>query len=281
MTVLSIDHIECILNSLIDYGEKGIMKVLILAGGFGTRLSEETESRPKPMVLIDDKPILWHLMKIFDLQGFSDFILALGYKGEYIKRWVLDLYELSGDFEIDSRKQILERLKPSTPNKWKVSAIDTGLQTQTGGRIKQCMEKFPNQRLIVTYGDGLANIKIDKLIDFHLNHGKLATVTSVRPPARFGQITSENGLVLSFNEKNQADAGWINGGFFILEPDVAKFISSNEEAFETGALVRLVKEKQLMTYQHNGFWQPMDTLRDKIELTKLASLQNPPWLENI
>ena len=232
------------------------MKAIILAGGLGTRISEETSDKPKPMVLLDDKPIIWHLMSIFAAQGFNDFVIATGYKGEIIADWVANL---------------------DTP--WTIEALDTGLNTQTGGRIAQCMNKFPDQRVFATYGDGLGNVDLVKLLSFHRTHNKKATVTAVRPPARFGVLESENGLVTHFGEKNQADAGWINGGFFILEPLVSKYVSSDSEPFETGALPRLVQEGELMSYHHSGFWQPMDTLREKQELVKYVESGNIPWLD--
>lgn len=235
------------------------MKVIILAGGLGTRLSEETESKPKPMVLIDDKPILWHLMNIFSQQGLNEFVLALGYKGEVIKQWLLDNDSFS----------------------WQVTALETGLNTQTGGRVAQCMQAFPGERVIATYGDGLANVSIKDLVTFHESHGKLATVTAVRPPARFGHLHTENGRVTHFGEKNQADAGWINGGFFVLEPQVADFIHSDADAFELTALPQLAEMGELMAYEHNGFWQPMDTLREKQELAKYALQLPPPWLQGL
>jgi glucose-1-phosphate cytidylyltransferase len=255
------------------------MKVVILAGGLGTRIAEETENKPKPMVLIDDKPILWHLMNIFSKQGFDEFVLALGYRSDVIKRWLLDLNDLNGDIEISTINKMVKHFDENNELSWNVTALETGLNTQTGGRIALCMRKFPGERVIATYGDGLANISIKELIAFHESHGKLATVTSVRPPARFGYLHSENGLVKHFGEKNQADAGWINGGFFVLEPEVADYVLSENEPFESGALPRLVKEEQLMTFQHEGFWQPMDTLREKQELSKLALLDTPPWLK--
>lgn len=255
------------------------MKVIILAGGLGTRISEETENKPKPMVLIDDKPILWHLMNIFSLQGLNEFVLALGYRSDVIKRWLIDLNDLNGDITIDTGKKFVKHLSVSDQSSWIVTALETGLNTQTGGRIAKCMQSFPGERVIATYGDGLANISIPKLLDFHKSHGKLATVTSVRPPARFGHLQSQDGLVTHFGEKNQADAGWINGGFFVLEPEVAKYVHGESEPFESGALPRLVAEGQLMTYQHEGFWQPMDTLREKQELAKLADENPPPWLK--
>jgi glucose-1-phosphate cytidylyltransferase len=235
------------------------MKVIILAGGLGTRLAEETESKPKPMVLIDDKPILWHLMNIFAQQGLDEFVLALGYKGEVIRRW------LGGNDHLS----------------WNVKALETGLNTQTGGRIAQCVRSLPGERVIATYGDGLANVSIQELLKFHESHGKLATVTAVRPPARFGYLETEDGRVTHFGEKNQADAGWINGGFFVLEPQVADLIHSNDDAFELTALPKLAEMGELMAYEHKGFWQPMDTLREKQELAKYAQQVPPPWLQGL
>ena len=257
------------------------MKVIILAGGLGTRLSEETESKPKPMVLIDDKPILWHLMNIFSKQGLDEFILALGYRSDVIKRWLLDLNELSGDITISTLEKSVKRLHAAHQDNWKVTALETGLTTQTGGRIKKCMEAAPGERVIATYGDGLANVNLKELLSFHESHGRLATVTAVRPPARFGYLQSESGEVKHFGEKNQSDEGWINGGFFVLEPEVARYILDDSEPFEVGALPRLVAEKQLMAFHHTGFWQPMDTLREKNDLSNFAKLVPPPWLERI
>jgi glucose-1-phosphate cytidylyltransferase len=236
-----------------------IMRVVILAGGLGTRISEETEDKPKPMVSIAGKPILWHLMNLFSKQKLNNFILALGYKQEFARDWV-------NTFD--------------NKDNWIIDPLDTGLESQTGGRIKKCMTKYPGERLLVTYGDGLSNVSIDKLISFHESHGKLATVTAVRPPARFGYMHIESAVVKNFGEKNQADEGWINGGFFILEPEVKDFIKDDFDLFETGALPKLANLNQLMAYQHTGFWQPMDTLREKNELEKLALLEIPPWLEN-
>lgn len=255
------------------------MKVIILAGGLGTRISEETENKPKPMVLIDDKPIIWHLMNIFSSQGLNEFVIALGYRSDVIKRWLIDLHELDGDFRIDISNSKIEKLSVGKVNDWKVSAIETGLTTQTGGRISQCMRKHPGERVMVAYGDGLANVNLKKLLEYHESHGKLATVTAVRPPARFGHLNIENGVVENFGEKNQADAGWINGGFFVLEPEVANFVHDDLEPFEHGALPRLVAENQLNAYLHDGFWQPMDTLREKMDLAKFALEVPPPWLK--
>jgi glucose-1-phosphate cytidylyltransferase len=237
------------------------MKVIIIAGGLGTRISEETDDKPKPMVLINGQPILWHLMNIFSLQGFNDFIISTGYKSDVIEKWV-------------SKNKILD----SNFEQMNIRTVDTGLHTQTGGRISEVMKLLPKERIIATYGDGLANVSIEKLLDFHTRHGKLATVTAVRPPARFGYMKIEGNTVTHFGEKNQSDEGWINGGFFVLEPQVAVYIKSLDEPFESGALVRLANESNLMAYQHEAFWQPMDTLREKKELERFASLPNPPWL---
>ena len=231
------------------------MKVILLAGGLGTRISEETSDKPKPMVLIDDKPIIWHLMNIYALQGYTDFVIAGGYRVEVIRSWVKTLN-----------------------SEWNIEVLDTGLETQTGGRIRICMEHIGSERVFATYGDGLGNVNLKKLLEFHLSHGKLATLTTVRPPARFGVLESENGLVTHFGEKSQTDAGWINGGFFVLEPIVTKYVKNLVEPFETGALPRLVIEEELMAYEHYGFWQPMDTLREKMDLAELASQSTPPWL---
>ena len=237
------------------------MKVVIIAGGLGTRISEETEDKPKPMVLINNKPIIWHLMNIFCLQGLNDFIISTGYKSEVIETWV-------------NQNEILD----SKFKKMNIETINTGLQTQTGGRISEVMKALPKESVIATYGDGLANVSVNKLLDFHTRHGKLATVTAVRPPARFGYMKIERNTVTHFGEKNQSDEGWINGGFFVLEPEVADYVKSLDEPFESGALVQLANESNLMAYHHEGFWQPMDTLREKRELEKDALLEIPPWL---
>ncbi len=231
------------------------MKAVILAGGFGTRISEETSDKPKPMVLLEGRPVLWHLMKIFELAKITKFVIAAGYKSEVIAEWVSSL-----------------------KTGWEIHVMDTGLNTQTGGRLKLCMEKLPGERIIATYGDGLANVNIGKLVEFHERQEKFATITAVRPPARFGVLKSDNGIVTHFGEKDQTDAGWINGGFFVLEPQVRDYIKGVEEPFETGALPRLVADEQLAAFHHNGFWKPMDTLREKLDLEKFAQSPTPPWL---
>jgi glucose-1-phosphate cytidylyltransferase len=246
------------------------VKIIILAGGLGTRISEETVDKPKPMVLIGQHPILWHIINIFTIQGFNDFVISTGYKSVAIESW---LTGLNGKIEnLDDHKIF------SFPN-FKVTTFNSGLKTQTGGRIAKCMKKFPGERMIATYGDGLANISISKLLDFHESHRRLATVTAVRPPARFGYLGINDRKVTHFGEKSQADAGWINGGFFVLESEVSNYVQGDMESFEYGALPRLVSEDNLMAYLHEGFWQPMDTLREKRELEKLASLDMPPWFK--
>ena len=232
------------------------MKAIILAGGLGTRISEETADKPKPMVRIGNQPIIWHLMAIYAAQGINEFIVAAGYKGDVIQSWAESL-------ETDLH----------------IKVLDTGLATQTGGRIKQCMETIPGERVFATYGDGLGNINLEKLLHFHELNGLFATVTAVRPPARFGVLKASNGVVTHFGEKNQTDSGWINGGFFVLEPEVCDFIHHDKEPFETGALPRLVSDQRLAAFHHEGFWQPMDTLREKDDLEKFVIEGNPPWMK--
>jgi glucose-1-phosphate cytidylyltransferase len=232
------------------------MKVIILAGGLGTRISEETDSKPKPMITIGNKPLLEHIMNMYARFGFKDFVIAAGYKSESIFDWV---------------KQY--------KSKYNIVVLNTGLDTNTGGRIKKCMSFIGNSRVCVTYGDGLGNVNIAKLIEFHTLHGKLASVTAVRPPARFGKLTLDGIRVTEFGEKQHVDGSWINGGFFVLEARVIDWIDGNLDAFESTTLPRLVKSDELRAFQHDGFWQPMDTLREKNELEKLWVAGNPPWMQ--
>ena len=232
------------------------MKTIILAGGLGSRLGLETKKIPKPMIKIGSMPILVHIMKIYRYFGYTEFILALGYKANII----IDYF---------SSHHVNEN--------WEIEFLDTGLNTQTGGRIKRAMEFAGYQRVMVTYGDGLADIDIPKLMYFHKKHKKLATVTAVRPPARFGRLDLDGDMVIHFAEKPQSAEGWINGGFFVLEPEVKDYIGGDEMPFESLPLMNLVNDKQLFSYKHNSFWKPMDTIREKKELNELWESKNTPW----
>jgi|688.fasta_scaffold175722_3 glucose-1-phosphate cytidylyltransferase len=254
-------------------------KVIILAGGLGTRMSEETENKPKPLVKIGDQPILWHLMNSFSRQGFNEFVIALGYKGETIKAWLRDLQELDGNVNFDFKNRKRTNLSPSRHSNWSVTAVDTGLDSSTSARLATCMDLFPDETLIATYGDGLANVSITKLIAFHEKHERLATVTAVRPPARFGLLKFEHDKVVSFEEKNQIEDGWINGGYFVLNSGVRKFLSDSDISFEYSTLPELSKAGELMAYKHQSFWKPMDTVREKREFEELNRLPIKPWLD--
>ena len=236
--------------------------VIILAGGFGTRISEESINKPKPMIVIGNEPILWHLMKIYAIQGFSNFIVATGYKHEVIDNWIQE-----------------KNLKKSWGFKCTVRSIFTGESTQTGGRLEKILELESPEIFMLTYGDGLANINVSKLLKFHFSHNKIMTVTSVRPPARFGYISSRNGLVTHFGEKDQTNAGWINGGFFVVDHRIKKYLMGDFEALELKPISKLVEDKELMTNKHYGYWQPMDTLREKQILEKYSQMPQPPWLD--
>jgi glucose-1-phosphate cytidylyltransferase len=256
------------------------MKTIILAGGLGTRISEETENKPKPMVTIGEEPILRHVMEIYRSQGFNEFVLALGYKADAIKRWLLELNTLAGDIYVDTLRSQSPTNKIKTEIDLKVHALETGLHTQTGGRIFQCLSKFPGEAMMATYGDGLANVNIPKLLEFHKAHGKLVTITAVRPPSRFGHIQLSDSRVVSFAEKDQIDTGWINGGFFVIDGKVKDLFTQEDESFEFDTLPALVKLGQVMAYMHEGFWHPMDTLRERNRLIELNQTQKqPPWLQ--
>jgi glucose-1-phosphate cytidylyltransferase len=255
------------------------MKAIVLAGGLGSRISEETTSKPKPMVSINDEPILSHIFRIYAKQGITDFVVALGYKGEVILDW---LQKQAVDKKANSHVISLDlnsRSEQKRSIQISVEAVETGLYTQTGGRILKCMNLYPDQTMLATYGDGLANVSISKLLEFHNSATKLCTVTAVRPAARFGFLEIEDGVVSHVGEKDQADSGWINGGYFVLDPRVRNYIEDDSEPFETGALPRLVKENQLAAYQHFGFFKPMDTFREKNELEEMARRETPPWSE--
>jgi glucose-1-phosphate cytidylyltransferase len=252
------------------------MKTVILAGGLGTRLSEETSIRPKPMVEIGGKPMLWHILSIYSAYGHNDFAIALGYKGEVIKKYFMDFYPLNNNLFVDLESGQIEPRGGEHP-KWHVCLVDTGDSTQTGGRIKRMRSVIGNEAFMLTYGDGVANIDIAKLVKFHRAHGKLATVTAVRPPARFGRIELDGSRVVSFSEKPQTSEGWINGGFFVLEPGVFDYIDGDDTAWEKGPMQRLAEDGELFAYQHEGFWQPMDTLRDRTLLNDMWEEGRAPW----
>ena len=253
------------------------MKVAILAGGVGSRLSEETEIKPKPMVEVGGKPILWHIMKHYARHGHKDFVVALGYKGEYIKKYMLDYATLSSNLTVDFGRAKVERQNGGGPVDWRVELVDTGQDTATGGRIKRLQPQIGNERFMLTWGDGVSNVDLQKLLDFHKAHGKLATVTAVRPPARFGRLELDGDRVADFSEKPQLGEGWINGAFFVLEPAVFDYVDGDTTQWEREPLERLAQEGQLMAYRHDSFWQCMDTLRDRKLLEQLWEGGNPPW----
>lgn len=253
------------------------MKAVILAGGFGTRISEETDFKPKPMIEIGGKPIIWHLMKIFSSYGINDFIICCGYKGYVIKEYFANYFLHMSDvtFDVANNKMIMHQhnIEP-----WIVTLVDTGEQTQTGGRLKKVSSYLENEKAFCfTYGDGLANVNIEKLIKFHESHGKLATVTAVQPPGRYGALNRLDNLVCDFEEKPKGDGGWINGGFFVLNPKCIDFIESDETIWEHSPLKEIANQKELMLFEHNDFWQPMDTLRDKRLLEQLWISNKAPW----
>jgi glucose-1-phosphate cytidylyltransferase len=252
------------------------MKVAILAGGVGSRLSEETRLKPKPMVEIGPRPILWHIMKHYSHYGFHDFVIALGYKGEYIKKYFVDYCALENNLTVKVGSGNVTRHENNHPD-WNVELIDTGVATLTGGRIKRLAPYIGKSTFMLTWGDGVSNVNLRKLLEFHRSHGKLATVTAVRPPARFGHMTFEGDRVMEFSEKPQAAEGWINGAFFVIEPEVFDFIERDETQWEREPMERLSREGQLMAYRHTDFWQCMDTLRDKVLLDSLWQNGDAPW----
>lgn len=252
------------------------MKAIILAGGFGSRLAEETVVRPKPMVEVGGKPILWHIMNIYAAQGVNEFVVALGYKGEVIKEYFLNFYAFNNDISIDliqGSTVIHEGNQPA----WKLHLVDTGLETMTGGRVKRLGPWLDDEPFMLTYGDGVADIDIGSLLDFHESHGKLATVTIVRPPARFGGVSLDEDRISSFTEKPQTGEGWINGGFFVLNPGVLEYVEGDQTIWEREPLEGLARDGELMAFRHTGFWHPMDTLREKHLLDRLWQSGEAPW----
>ena len=252
------------------------MKTVILSGGLGTRLSEETQVRPKPMVEIGGLPILWHIMKIYSAYGHNEFVVALGYKAEMIKSYFLNFYHIRRDLSVNLASGGLD-IHDGDHEDWVVHLIDTGIPTQTGGRLQRLRHLLNGETFMMTYGDGVADVDIAKVLDFHRRHGKLATMTAVRPPARFGVLEFDGDLVTRFEEKPQIGEGWINGGFFVLEPAVLDYIDGPETKFEYEPLERLARDGQLAAYRHDGFWQCMDTLRDVRLLESLWASGQVPW----
>jgi glucose-1-phosphate cytidylyltransferase len=269
-----------IFNQIVLIYLKGVlMKVVILAGGFGTRLSEETDLRPKPMVEIGSKPILWHIMKTYSQYGINEFVILLGYKGYYIKEYFANYFLHQSDVTIDlSNNEMQIHNNQSEP--WKVTLVDTGLNAMTGARIKKAKQYIDNEPFLLTYGDGVGNINIQETLDFHKQHGKLLTMTSVQPDGRFGalNIDQNTNQVSEFQEKPKGDGSWINAGYFVCQPEILDYIDSGDGViFEQEPLKKLAKDGQIHTYQHDGFWMPMDSLRDKNELNKLWKDKQAPW----
>lgn len=252
------------------------MKTILLAGGFGTRLGEMTEMKPKPMVEIGGRPILWHIMGIYAAHGYREFVVALGYKGDVVKEYFLNHYYLTHDFSIRLDTGDVD-VRDGDGEDWLVHLVETGLHTRTGGRLERLASWIGDETFMMTYGDGVADVDVRSLVDFHLEHGKLATVTAVRPPSRFGGLTFDGDLVEEFVEKPQIGQGWINGGFFVLEPGVLDYIDGDDTSFEREPLERLAADGELVAYRHDDFWQCMDTMRDVRLLREMCEGGAPPW----
>jgi glucose-1-phosphate cytidylyltransferase len=253
------------------------MKAVILAGGLGTRISEETHLKPKPMIEVGGRPILWHIMKLYSSHGVNDFIICCGYKGYVIKEYFANYFLHMSDVTFDMQSNRME-VHQRNVEPWRVTLVDTGEETMTGGRLKRVGGYINDEdSFCFTYGDGVADVDITALIDFHRAHGRLATVTAVQPPGRYGALVRSNGSVRGFQEKPPGDGAWINGGFFVLHPDVIQLITNDQSSWEGEALVKLAAQGQLEAFEHLGFWQPMDTLRDRHYLESLWASDNPPW----
>jgi glucose-1-phosphate cytidylyltransferase len=254
------------------------MKVVILCGGFGTRISEESHLKPKPMIEVGEHPILWHIMKIYSHFGFNDFVLCLGYRGYYIKEYFSNYFLHQSDITYDFKHQDQKIIHNHQAEPWTVTLVDTGPETQTGGRVKRIKPYVNNEAFLLTYGDGVANINIRDLVEFHNTHGKIATITTVLPLGRWGVLDlDENGMVTGFREKPKEDGSWINAGFFVMQPEIFKYIEGDQMSLESVPMQRLSQEKQLIAFKHKKFWHPMDTLRDKVTLDNLWKSGNAPW----
>ena len=253
------------------------MKVGILAGGHGTRLAEETEIKPKPMVEIGGRPILWHIMMHYSCFGHNEFVIALGYKGEVIKRYMVDYCSLHSNLTVNLKAGRVDLHDTESIQDWTINLIDTGLNTMTGGRIKRLQPYMGNETFMLTWGDGVSTVDLDRLLAFHRAHGRLITMTAVRPPARYGHMEFDGDRIREFTEKPQTAEGWINGAFFVAEPQVFDYIDGDDTQFEKEPLERLAADGELMAYKHDGFWQCMDTLRDKYVLEKLWESGQAPW----
>jgi glucose-1-phosphate cytidylyltransferase len=254
------------------------MKTVILAGGYGTRISEESAVRPKPMVEIGGMPILWHIMKMYSAYGFNDFIICCGYKGQMIKEYFSNYYLLRSDVTFDIQKHAME-VHQNHAEPWRVTLVDTGEKTMTGGRIKRVKDFLGKETFFLTYGDGVCNVNINELLAFHKQQGVFATLTAVQPPGRFGtfELHSENSRIPHFREKASGDGAWVNGGYFVLEPSVIEYITDDSMVWEREPMERLASDGMLSAFRHSGFWQPMDTLRDKMYLESLWESGSPPW----
>lgn len=253
------------------------MKVVLLAGGFGTRISEESQFKPKPMISIGGMPILWHIMKEYAAFGYDDFIVCAGYKQEYIKEYFSNYYLHNSNITFDFKHENKVTVHENASEPWNVTIVDTGLNTMTGGRVKRIAPYVGNETFMLTYGDGVCDVPIDKLVEFHRSHGRICTMTAVKPEGRFGILDIDGSEIKSFREKSKNDVGYINGGYMVLEPEIFDYISDDSTTFEREPLERIAKEGQLMAFKHNGFWQCMDTLRDREKLEKLWATGNAPW----
>ncbi|MFC4765805.1 glucose-1-phosphate cytidylyltransferase [Effusibacillus consociatus] len=254
------------------------MKVVILAGGFGTRISEESHLKPKPMIEIGDKPILWHIMKIYSYYGFNDFVICLGYKGYRVKEYFADYFLHETDITFNFRNQNERIIHNHTVEPWQVTLLDTGKDTMTGGRVKRIQPYIGNEPFLLTYGDGVSDVNIKELVEYHRSHGKLATVTATQPTGRFGALSLDlNNRVEGFQEKPKGDGGWINAGFFVMQPQVFDYLEGDHTILEMDPLQNLARDDQLMAYKYSGFWHPMDTMRDKNYLEELWKSGKAPW----